>query len=389
MFYQGGVFVVKKNDFGNTHWGIGGLEMMIDSQALKLPISRNDIIVDSGYRMICSHLLTEILPGIAGRLCGQLGLGQCWWNDLDSARAADIVIDYLCINPHFPPAQDLPLIPVLPFGLATVNQIRESRGRHGNILFCKCGGDEFDGVTGHKFVIDEKRLSGNMEKLLESGFGPVKRVDYQEDAMEAVPDSENGRLSQVEQRFQDALVLLSAGRDGMFTDLPESNSDRHGPEGLSKRGLGGFSQGGWRGSEYGPVHNPDIPDIRFKLSRLVRLDGKTPVSAVKFRVNGDTVILNLNHPEIKGHLDFAKKDPDLAAHWCLRELILSDRPECFRHLNYDACEALVLQDAVGRCVEVEPGVPRRRAGGKEGRNFWNDDSSDWERLFGNRQNPSD
>jgi hypothetical protein len=381
QIYQGGIFVVEKIDFGNRQWGLDNLAVMIDSHAFKLPISRNDVIEDSALRQIYAHLMTGILPGIIGKICRHIGQVDVWRCDCTPECAANIVIGYLGIDPDFGPAQDLPLIPMLPFGLASINRIRNAHCRHGSLLLCKCGGDEFDGVTGHEIVIDEKRLNSHMEKFLENNFGPLKRVSYDDEAIEAPAGSGRAELTPLERRFQESLVLLSAGNELENTGAGEESYAETGTAVV--RGLGWSDGNAGETNEYGPLQHPDLPDIRFKLTRLVRLDGKTPVSTIKFQIKGPTAILNLNHPEIQSHLAFAAKDPDLAAHWCLRELILSDRIECFKHLSYDACEALVLHDAIGRCVEVESGPSRRRPGnGSVGKNYWNDDHIDWEKLLG-------
>jgi hypothetical protein len=379
VLYQGGVFVVEKTDLFDWQWEIHNLAIMVDSQAFKLPISRNDIIEDSVYRQICSFLINNILPEIIEKLCRQIGCVNVCHKEYLSEYAANIVIDYLQTNPYFAAAQNLPLIPVLPFGFATVNQIRSAYQQHESLLICKCSGDEFDGVTGRDIVIDEKRMTSRMEKFLERHFAPLKHVNYQDEAIEAPAHSNQAGLSALERRFQESLVLLCNSNEMERLELKEKSTHKNGAF-KNTDGQWPFTGIG-ESDEYGPLQYPELPEICFKLTRLVRLDGKTPVESIKFKVNGSNVILNLNHPEIRNHLLFAEKDPDLAAHWCLRELILCDRIECFKHLNYDACEALVLHDAIGRCTEVEYEPLHRKPGkGSFGKSYWNDDFLDWNRL---------
>jgi hypothetical protein len=215
-----------------------------------------------------------------------------------------------------------------------------------------------------------------MEKYLKENLGPLISVDYKDEAVEAPAGSAQAELSLLERRFQESLVLLCGDKE----------LERLGASG--ENGTAAAKGGGWlfgnsdEQDGYGPLHRPDLPDLRFKLTRLVRLDGKTPVTTLKFQVKDTTVLLNLNHPDVQAHLAFANYDPDLAAHWCLRELILSDQVECFKHLNYDVCERLVLYDAVGRCVDVEAAPPGRGTKGPAGKGYWNDDRLDWEKLFG-------
>jgi hypothetical protein len=376
MLHQGGILVAWKNNLGKLQWEFDNLAIMVDSHAFKLPISRNDVIEDPGYRQICSHLTTVVLPGIIEKICRWIATEDFECCDLTFEDAANIVIDYLRIDPCFKPAQDLPLIPVLPFGLATVNQLAAARCKHGSLLLCRCAGDEFDGVTGHDQVVDEKKLTNRMEKYLKENLGPLISVDYKDEAVEAPAGSAQAELSLLERRFQESLVLLCGDKE----------LERLGASG--ENGTAAAKGGGWlfgnsdEQDGYGPLHRPDLPDLRFKLTRLVRLDGKTPVTTLKFQVKDTTVLLNLNHPDVQAHLAFANYDPDLAAHWCLRELILSDQVECFKHLNYDVCERLVLYDAVGRCVDVEAAPPGRGTKGPAGKGYWNDDRLDWEKLFG-------
>jgi|GEM_PF-2296019 hypothetical protein len=369
MLHQGGILVAIKDDFGTWQWEFDNLAIMVDSHTFKLPISRNDVINDPAYRQICSHLTTVVLPGIIHKICRQIVNKDFERRGFAFKDAAGIVIDYLRIDPYFKPAQHLPLIPVLPFGLATVNELFNAYRKHRSLLLCKCEGDEFDGVTGRELVIDEKRLTDKMVKFLKEHFGPLTSVDYKDEAIEAPPGSAQSELSQLERRFQESLVLLCGDKE--LERLSAENRS------------GAASRASDEQDNYGPVHRPDLPNIRFKLTRLVRLDGKTPVSTIKFQVKDSSVSINLNHPEIETHVAFAHYDPDLAAHWCLRELILSEKVECFKHLNYDVCERLVLFDAVGRCVDVETGPSDGKSGNEPaGKSYWNDDHLDWEKLFG-------
>jgi hypothetical protein len=374
--YQGGVFITRKMELRGMRWDLDDLAVAADSHAFHLPISRNDVIEDGAYQTLCSHLLSIILPDIMTGVCAGLDTGVEEPGALDFERASGLIIEYLRIKPDFGPAMSLPLFPVLPFGYASVLQVRAEAQKFGCLHVCVCSGDEFAGFAGHDVVLDEKRMTESMEKLLKERFGPLTKINYQEDSMEAPAGSKGAELSALERKFQESLVLLSCDMDL----IADSGNDRDGDANSGDAGGGGART---RRSVFGALLSPDIPDVRFRLSRLVRLDGTTPVQGVKFKINGSKVTLNLNHPEIKAHLAFAERDADLAAHWCIRELILSDRLDCFKHLSYDGCEAVVLRDAAGRCAEPE-GISLNRPPRNKNTNpgLWNDDGVDWKKFFG-------
>ena len=379
--YQGGIYVTCKTDAFDGNWPLRRLEIMVDSHAFHLPISRNDVILDDCYTAVQKQIVYETVPAIMKDVCVFARYTHQFDCRLETADAEKLIVQYLLINPDFSPAQHLPLFPVLPFGLVSIEKIRSARKRTGGLMACTCSPDDFAGIHGHELVLDENRLESDMKDLLKAHFGPLQEVTYSNEAIEGVDMAGGGGLSTLELRFQESLALLNGGFAQENENLIETTIKQYLMGKINRPGLGLTSIGSGF-SEYGPRTNPDLPDIHFRVTRLTRLDGKTPVCGIKFQIKGNVVLINLNNEDIRSHLAFAKKDPDLAAHWCLRELILVDRLSCFKHLSYETCETLVHSDAVARLGQPEvktTGARKRRT--QEEPNYWNDDDDDWMRLL--------
>ena len=91
-----------------------------------------------------------------------------------------------------------------------------------------------------------------------------------------------------------------------------------------------------------------LEKIKWRINYLVHQDGRTPCSTQLFLFNNDTVVLNLNHAEIRKFVDLTELSPALAGHWALAMCLTSDE-KILPDLTPQVREDLVLMDAIAKC----------------------------------------
>ena len=80
----------------------------------------------------------------------------------------------------------------------------------------------------------------------------------------------------------------------------------------------------------------------------VHQDGRTPCKTQLFLYDNKTVILNLNHEQIKKFIALTKTSPALAGHWALA-MCLTSGEKILPELSAQVREDLVLMDAIAKC----------------------------------------
>lgn len=93
----------------------------------------------------------------------------------------------------------------------------------------------------------------------------------------------------------------------------------------------------------------DLEDIRWQVNYLVERDGKTPCKSQMFLIDGCSVILNLNHPDIDNMLKLSEKAPALSGHWALAMCLCDNSSKILPSLTPGAREELITRDAVCKC----------------------------------------
>ncbi|HPR31821.1 MAG TPA: ATP-binding protein [Prolixibacteraceae bacterium] len=91
----------------------------------------------------------------------------------------------------------------------------------------------------------------------------------------------------------------------------------------------------------------NLQQIRWRVSRLVNLDGVTPNKTHLFLFTKETIVLNLHHPDIDKLLRLTKSNPELAGHWAM-SLALSDKSSIMKHLTPETREELLVLDALSK-----------------------------------------
>ena len=91
-----------------------------------------------------------------------------------------------------------------------------------------------------------------------------------------------------------------------------------------------------------------LEEISWRVNYLVHQDGRTPCKTQLFLYDNKTVILNLNHEQIKKFIALTKKSPALAGHWALA-MCLTNGEKILPELSAQVREDLVLMDAIAKC----------------------------------------
>lgn len=353
-----------------SHGGVAipaNVEVMADSQAFEIPISRNDVSRNEAFGVMVDAVNERILPAFMERLCDRLRGGVRTEALEEYDRIVDTVLDYLTVDPTFGPAQSLPLIPALPFRLLSVEMLRRAYRRTKRTYLCTYSTTDPERITGGDMLIDAERLSSRGRTLLEACFAPLILLDYEKDVVEMKPGAPRYKpLTDTEKRLEQSLALLSDPDIAVGGDAEERSVAR----GLASAGMGGGTTNGPR-SEYRGRDDPEIPELSFRLTYLVRMDGVTPATETKSIVRDNAVLLNLYHPEVHTIVRIAEKNADLAAHLCLRELLIRDSIEPVRHLDMAARDAMLYADAYCRCLGRDGGRKKRQ------RTRPPDDDPDW------------
>lgn len=92
----------------------------------------------------------------------------------------------------------------------------------------------------------------------------------------------------------------------------------------------------------------DLASINWRVNYLVQKDGKSKCVTRRFLFKNNTVILNLNNPEIQSLVELSGIDPNLAVHFALA-ICLAEGGKILSYLTPEACEELILMDAMIRC----------------------------------------
>ena len=77
-------------------------------------------------------------------------------------------------------------------------------------------------------------------------------------------------------------------------------------------------------------------------------DGRTPCMTQLFLYNNESVVLNLNHKEVRKFIELSNLSPALTGHWALA-MCLTYGEKILPELTPQAREDLVLMDAIAKC----------------------------------------
>ncbi len=343
------------------------VEVMADSQAFDIPISRNDITHDRVFAAAIKAINDTVLPAVMRALCRRYRARMRGAVPVLEAGLEETILDYLTIDGGFTPALSLPLIPVIPFKMASFDALRAAFFQDGRIRICTYSTTDAQSIAAQSVLVDGKRLQPAARRALHACFSDIETVDFESDVIESPAGSTlNKPLTSTERKLEESLALLT----DIDTEIPGVGGAGDGAGGP---GMAAGARTATGGNECG-ADRPDMPDLSFRLAYLARVDGKTPAYGTKFIVRDNAVVLNLFHQDIRTIADIAEKSANLAAHLLLRELLIRDGVKPVRHLSLQDRDMLLYMDAFNRCLECP--VESLRAKGD-----WDFDD-EWRTFFG-------
>jgi len=91
-----------------------------------------------------------------------------------------------------------------------------------------------------------------------------------------------------------------------------------------------------------------LEEINWRANYLVHQDGRSPCTSQLFLYSNKTVVLNLNHEQVKKFVALTRTSPALAGHWALA-MCLTSGEKILPELSAQVREDLILMDAIAKC----------------------------------------
>jgi hypothetical protein len=322
-----------------------GLLIRVDSRAFDLPFGRHCLRNEDVLGPLAMQLRERVLPDYVGALIDEYEHG-C----LVEVSAAEV--EALCaglLDQGTPLEWRLASLPLFMAvngerpSLAELDVLADERG---------CIYREADDSAGLDYgvfgvpVLTRVQPSGCNE-ILTRRFDKRMVTLGVEDLVLEPPV--NGALGEREQRFMDHLRFHPEALGRALRPTPRQLQD------MAQR------QRRWAGAdpvvvkvgEEAEQAQSDLAAITWKVNYLVGSDGRSPCRTHRFLLRGDSVVLNLNHPEIARLFALADQHPTLAGHWGLAIALTDPSQRILPHLSHAAREDLLIADAVAKCTGAD------------------------------------
>ena len=177
---------------------------------------------------------------------------------------------------------------------------------------------------------------------------PSKLYDLStRDMVIEMPTKARPDLTPAEQCFEDSLCfhpdILSTVTEYQGNKYPQDKSESFGTMSLAEvvENLTSYHENSY------PLE--ELEEINWRVNYLVECDGKTPCHNHRFLLKGNTVVLNLNHSDVRDLVLLAEVSPHLAGHLGIA-LALEGDTCVLNHLSNEMRENLIILDALTKCV---------------------------------------
>ena len=350
--YQSNVFVTSKyhllsHDFEDK-WHIPYLRVMVSSPDFELPFGRhclnNEFVLPELSRKIRQTMLPRFFKAIMQYYqkaqIRHFGLST---NCIEELAAALMFYDDNTLNPWF----DFPLFRLVEQSSISFNELKKKIGAKGNFYIEDAQNAGVD-YSVFKVPVLKQEQHGLAIKVLGKYFeNRCINLNVGNLIME-IPPGLKPKLSEAELQFQQSLGLsFSRASNSSLFDSPSSAMT-----GVSEKDfdyISGLSNSKLK--EEAKDAKMELGNIVWKVNYLVEKDGQTPCLTHRFLFKEETVILNLNHPDIKELVYFSGENSKLAGHWAIA-LCLLDEKNILPHITAEAREDLLLMDAMAKAGAV-------------------------------------
>ena len=329
-----------------TGLDLPGLLVRVDSRAFDLPFGRHCLRNEDILEPLATHLRDRVLPDYVGSLIDEYDHG--WLVDVSPAEVEAICAALLDRKtPLELRLASLPLFAAVDgsrHSLAELDVVADERG----YLY-----READDAAGLDYSVFGVPV---LTRVQPPGCGEIlsRRFDKRlvtlgvEDLVIEPPAK--GALGEREQRFMDHLRFHpeALGRALRPTHRQLQEVAAH-----PQRPSAGSEAVAVKVGEEAAQAQSDLAAIEWKVNYLVGSDGRSPCRTHRFLLRGDTVVLNLNHPEIARLFTLADHYPTLAGHWGLAIALTDPSQRILPHLSHEAREDLLVADAVAKCTGAD------------------------------------
>lgn len=318
------------------------LKIRVDSPDFELPFGRHCLCNEEVLNQLSKHLRKNILPQYVNELCIQYKSFLLGEYNVFSEEVENIVCSLIAYDPS--PQHSWCQLPAFiarnwhRLSMVELKQIVDEKG----ILYLES--EDSTGIDYALFdapVLSRHQAQGGL-KLLVDLFKKVLVNLNLGDVILETPSGAGLNIGPREQHFQkflgfhpEALRRIRQKREehcgGSIIRLSNEEMERY--KGVCEESRDALEE---------------LTLIKWRVNYLVKRDAKSPCYTHRFLLKNDTVVLNLNHPEVKQLLELSGRAPALAGHWALA-MCLSDTDRLLPHLTPEAREDLILLDAMAKC----------------------------------------
>lgn len=346
--YQNHVMITNRYDLlshdRKQKISVPHLTIRVDSPDFELPFGRHCLRNEDVLAPLARHLRGVVLPKYMAELCDKYGSGLLHEFGIRSYEVEDMVCGLIAYDNSSARAWSrLPVFRLWDNTRMSLVDIRKVVDAS-EVLYLES--EEDMGIDYSVFnapVLVKNQPEGGLELLTETFKKQFINLSLKDVVIEAPPGSAPV-LGARERRFQkylafhpDALRMnrrsgKKGGKEGTGFIMNRKNIQR----------LAGMCDESRRAQD-------DLSKIKWRVNYLVNRDGKSPCRTHRFVFkNNDTVIMNLNYPEVRKLLELSETAPALAGHWALA-MCLSDKNRILPQLTPESREDLIVMDAITKC----------------------------------------
>jgi hypothetical protein len=321
------------------------LDIRINSQDFKPTFGRNRLTNESFLDEISLNLRNNLIPKYFAMLADKYQSGHLNDFDIGISEIETLACSILTQSPHWiSSAANLPIFRIKNDHSLSFEDLRQCVIEK-NLLYLE--NQDSSGIDFSVFdapVISLKQPNGGLEFIKKYFSSFITNLGLNDVVLEA-PEGSCKKLGTKEIIFENYLGFHPDALNYNFQDSDTNNSTNFTNElslDLSSKEFFATL------SEESQNAQMELKHVEWKVNYLVDRDGKTPNKTHRFLLNGNLIVLNLNHEEIQKLLKMSKFAPALAGHWAMA-ICLSESNNILKHLTPEAREDLLLIDAMARC----------------------------------------
>lgn len=331
---------------GTTGLHLPGLDIRVNSMGFNLNFGRNKLTNESFLRHIASKIRKSLIPKYFNMLAylyetgggEELGIGYA---KIETLACSILKYD----NQWIKSAGELSMFRFKNRSTLSFVELCSEVKRSGKLYLENSESTGVDFSIYDAPVLSLNQPSGGLELLKQYFSDSLINLGLHDVVLEALANS-GQKLGPNELAFERTLGFNPGAFNKGFSAKTKNKKRSSKPAQFSLKLMNeGFMD---KVCEESKDAQTDLEDLRWKVNYLVDRDGKTPNTTHRFLQKGNTIILNLNHPEILKLLKLSKRSGNLAGHWAMA-ICLSENNSILKHLTPEAREDLMIIDAMSRC----------------------------------------